>query len=140
MWCSLLAQCNEQDLVQLIESMLSTAASEIQVHVVMPVRTGTAQLPVREPVANEQFFIGDALVSTAEVSVNGVLGWAMRLGSHTDATMAAAIADAILCDASSPLRNPILEFLADADQVIASNENEDWAKLQSTIVEFEELD
>ena len=64
MWCSLLAQCNDQDLVQVIESMLATAASEIQVDLVMPVRTGTAQLPVREPVANEQFFIGCLLYTS----------------------------------------------------------------------------
>lgn len=139
-WCSLLAQCNDLELLANIEKILNLPEFSLNINVVMPARTGTTQLPVREPVTNEQFYIGDGLVTTAEVSVNGLLGWAMRLGSHKEATVAAAIADAILCDDSSVHRETLFQYLLGTHQLLARSEDEDWAMLQTTIVEFEELD
>lgn len=55
---------------------------------------GVVALQVREPIARERFYLGEALVTRAEVDLGGTRGWAMRMGSDRMATLAAAVLDA----------------------------------------------
>ena len=91
--CSSLASSDAVSLETLINSLISRGSIS-NIEMIRPPSTGTIQMHVREPICEERFIVGDALVTIAEVSVDGTLGWAMRLGGDANAAVAAAVADA----------------------------------------------
>lgn len=116
--------------------MCLTAAAEFAV--VVPPQVGSVSAQVREPILKERFLLGDVLACTAEVEVNGVRGWAMRLGDDRAATLAMAILDAAAsCD--QELSDRIERLCARLAERQQAAEIEEWAELAATIVEFEEL-
>lgn len=129
----LLAAADGGELVELADTCLAGARD---VTVTVPPRTGCVTAQVRDPVLRERFFLGDVLACTAEVELDGVRGWAMRLGDDRAAVLAMAV-----CDAAGETG-----LAADIESLcrrVAAREEEreaaEWAELAPTIVEFEEL-
>ena len=100
---------------------------------------GTVVLQVREPVAEERFYLGDVLVTRAEVEISGVAGWSMRLGDDRVATLAAAVLDAA-AESNQPLAEEIERLCAWAEQAESAARQREWQELAATIVQFEKLD
>ena len=136
---SLLSSCDSVELVALVDSLINTGVIG-QIEMVRPPSTGTVQLQVREPICEERFIVGDALVTTAEVSIDGTLGWAMRTGADSGAAVAAAVADAQI--ARVGLHNiPELSALVMRTKLeLLAAEALEWAEISGTVIDFEELD
>jgi alpha-D-ribose 1-methylphosphonate 5-triphosphate synthase subunit PhnG len=137
--CSLLSLSDSTVLVELIDSLINAGIIQ-HVELIRPPATGTVQLQVREPICEERFIVGDALVTTAEVSVDGVLGWAMRLGSDAHATVAAAVADAHIAQFGIENVPAVKDLLLQTKEHIETTEANDWAEISGTVIDFEELD
>ena len=87
----LLAASEADQLVELAERcLIETSAPKL----VAGPDVGLLMYQVREPVENERFYLGEILVSRAEVVHRGCRGWAMRLGDDREAALAAAVLDA----------------------------------------------
>lgn len=132
--CELLAVADAEKLVALADRCLEGA----DLRVVRPPETGTVLTRVREPVAGIRFNLVDLLVSSAEVEVDGVPGWGMRVGEEPEAALAQAVCDARVAQ-SGPYAGEIRDFAADVAATDAAARRAEWDTLAPTIVEFEEV-
>lgn len=98
---------------------------------------GMAMMQVREPVAEERFYLGEVLVCQAEVELSGKRGWCMRLGDDRTATLSAAILDAAAEGDHRADVEALCRAVARREADAAARE---WAELAPTEVRFEELD
>ena len=131
----LLASIDAEPLVALADRCLD----RVEPVIVQEPEVGMVMLPVREPVAHERFFLGEVLVTRAEVEIDGHRGWAMRLGHDRAATLAAAICDAV-AETRGPEEDEIVQLCRWAEEVAAADRRATWAELSPTEVTFEELD
>jgi alpha-D-ribose 1-methylphosphonate 5-triphosphate synthase subunit PhnG len=100
---------------------------------------GTARYDVREPVESIRFGLTEVLVTRAEVELDGVGGWAMRLGDDRAAVLAAAVCDAEV-QRQGPHAGDVLALCSLVRADAADRNARRWAELRPTIVNFEELD
>ena len=84
----LLAVAPSQDLLNLADRVLK--GSEPPTVIAGP-EVGLVMMQIREPVCEERFFLGEVLVTRAEVELAGARGWAMRMGEDRVATLAATV-------------------------------------------------
>lgn len=134
--CALLAAAEAEALVALAEGCLADGA---QPTVLAGPEVGVIALQVREPIVGERFYLGEALVTRAEVALDGSRGWAMRLGGDRLAALAAAVLDAEV-EAGRPRAGEVLELCRATEHVQAVADAAEWADLAPTEVQFEELD
>lgn len=100
---------------------------------------GMVMLQVREPVAQERFYLGEVLVTRAEVDLGGARGWAMVMGSDRVRALAAAVCDAEV-QAGRARACDVLALCEATAQAAAEAAEAEWAELAPTEVSFEELD
>jgi alpha-D-ribose 1-methylphosphonate 5-triphosphate synthase subunit PhnG len=135
----LLALADENDLVELAERCLQAASDDgAQTTVIEPPTTGTIPLCVREPVVGERFILADVLATQAEVEHRGHRGWALRLGDHTTAALAAAICDAEAASGAG-LAGEVDLLCRRTERNLADRAAAEWEELARTEVRFEEL-
>lgn len=130
---SLLARAPREDLEPLAEQVL--AATEPVV--LSGPDIGMVMMQVREPVAVERFYLGEVLVTQAEVELAGHRGWCMRLGDDRHATLAAAVLDAA---AEGEARDSVDALCREIARRQDEAESAEWAEIAPTEVRFEELD
>jgi alpha-D-ribose 1-methylphosphonate 5-triphosphate synthase subunit PhnG len=133
----LLAIARRDELVPLAELLLAGRALDA-VTVVHPPEVGLVMMQVREPVAEQRFYLGEVLVTHCSVELDGVPGWSMRGGDDRIAALAGAVLDAIAAagDGSAGSVQSLCE------QVAARRDREyaaEWAQVAPTTVTFEEL-
>lgn len=131
----LLAGLDPEPLVALADRCLE----RVEPVIVQEPEVGMVMLPVREPVAHERFYLGEVLVTRAEVEIDGHRGWSMRLGDDRAATLAAAICDAVVAS-DGPEAGDVVELCRWSAEMVAAAERAEWAELSATEVTFEELD
>jgi alpha-D-ribose 1-methylphosphonate 5-triphosphate synthase subunit PhnG len=129
----LLAAADADELIALADTCLAAAR---ECTVTAPPRTGCVTAQVRDPVLRERFFLGDVLACSAEVELDGVKGWAMRLSDDRAAVLAMAICDAAgETESAAAIETQCRRVAARARE----REAAEWAELAPTIVQFEEL-
>ena len=74
---SLLAAAGPDELIEAADRCL---ARTDDFSVIVSPQVGCISAQVREPILKERFLLADVLGCRAEVELNGVRGWAMRLG------------------------------------------------------------
>ncbi|WP_232666846.1 phosphonate C-P lyase system protein PhnG [Pseudonocardia sp. TRM90224] len=131
----LLALAERAELVELADRSLADGAD---LRVVVAPEVGCVATQVVEPVARERFLLGDVLACRAEVELDGVRGWSMRLGDDRAAVLAAAVCDAE-ANAGRPLAGAVAELCRRVAARSAAAEAAEWAALAPTVVAFEEL-
>ncbi|MEO1063268.1 MAG: phosphonate C-P lyase system protein PhnG [Actinomycetota bacterium] len=131
----LLAALDRDPLVALADRCLG----RVDPVIVQEPEVGMVMLPVREPVAHERFYLGEVLVTRAEVEIDGHRGWSMRMGDDRAATLAAAICDAVV-ESGGPEAADVVELCRWSAESAAAAERAEWAELSETEVTFEELD
>jgi alpha-D-ribose 1-methylphosphonate 5-triphosphate synthase subunit PhnG len=134
--CELLAAAAPSDLVELAERCLDDGS---QPTVLAGPEVGVIALQVREPIAAERFYVGEVLVTQAEVAVGDGRGWAMRMGGDRVATLAAAVLDAEV-EAGRPRAREVLDLCRATERRLRADETREWDELAATEVHFEELD
>lgn len=133
----LLAAAAHDEVVSLAERLLAAGALGDPLVVHAP-ETGMVMLQVREPVAEERFYLGEVLVTRCTVEVAGATGWCMR----GDGDRVAAMAGALL-DAAAAARLPETPEVEDLCEQVANRraaeDAAEWSELAPTTVNFEEL-
>ncbi|MDO5681404.1 MAG: phosphonate C-P lyase system protein PhnG [Propionibacteriaceae bacterium] len=132
--CQWLAAAERAELISLANEVLSTT----DVEVVRGPEVGTVATQVREPIAGTRFLLCDALVSSAEVLLDGVPGWSMRLGDDPEAALAQAVCEAELVR-DGELAPRLRQLCADIAAVHRMARAAEWEQLAPTVVEFEEI-
>lgn len=107
--------------------------------VIAPAEVGTVMMQVVEPVCRERFHLGEVAVTRAEVTWLGHAGWAMRLGTDRASALAAALCDA-LAQADPAAAARVDELCATTATAHATADRNEWERLATTVVNFEELD
>jgi alpha-D-ribose 1-methylphosphonate 5-triphosphate synthase subunit PhnG len=143
---ALLAAAEGEELIELADACLAAAA---EFTVTAPPRAGSVSAQVRDPVRRERFLLGDVLACTAEVELDGVRGWALRLSDDRAAVLAMAICDAAGANtggastggasAGGGAAEAIDDLCRRVDARLRARDAAEWAELAPTIVEFEEL-
>jgi alpha-D-ribose 1-methylphosphonate 5-triphosphate synthase subunit PhnG len=132
----LLAAAEPSELVALADRCLTHPPEPV---VLAPPEVGLVVLQVREPVADERFYLGEVVVTRAEVEVDGVHGWSMRLGDDQVAALAGAV-----CDAEAEAVRPLADDVEALCRIVEARQTAaqaaEWAELAPTEVSFEELD
>lgn len=131
----LLAGIDAEPLVALADRCLE----RVEPTIVQEPEIGMVMLPLREPIAHDRFYLGEVLVTRAEVEIDGHRGWSMRLGEDRAAALAAAICDAV-AEAGGPEADDVAAMCRWSADLTASTERAAWAELSPTEVTFEELD
>lgn len=132
----LLSAATPEELTELAERLMSAGLDGLTV--VKPPKTGLVVMQVREPVAEERFFLGEVLVTECTVDLDGALGWSMREGDDRVAALAGAVLDAVVA-AAHPAADDVRAL---CDRVAARRDAArvaEWAEIASTVVEFEDL-
>lgn len=134
-YAELLALADADQLIGLADAVLGGCA---RLEVTRAPETGSVVAVVREPVSGHRFQLADVVVSTAEVELDGNAGWSMRPGAHRQAALAQAICEAELARGGeyAPGVARLCESVALARR---SAREAEWARLRTTIVEFEEV-
>lgn len=131
----LLARARGDELEPLAEEVLASSGAEPVV--LSGPDVGMAMMQVREPVAEERFYLGEVLVTQVEVELAGRRGWCMRLGDDRRAALAAGLLDAAAEGASREPVEALCQRVAEREDLAARTE---WAEIAPTEVRFEELD
>jgi alpha-D-ribose 1-methylphosphonate 5-triphosphate synthase subunit PhnG len=131
----LLAASDLTDLAAVAERCLEAGTPTL----VAGPEVGMVMLQVREPVARERFYLGEVLVTRAEVDLDGARGWAMVMGSGRVHALAAAVCDAEV--QGNRARSGEVQALCEATaRAVAEADDRERAELALTEVAFEELD
>lgn len=134
----LLAAAPAERLVALGERAVRAVGPRLQL--IRPPETGSVVLQVREPVADERFYLSDVLVTRAEVALDDVRGWSMRLGDDRLSALAAAVLDAVAETDDLSLAGEVRQLCAEVEHQVEEERRREWQELSATIVQFEKLD
>lgn len=134
--CELLASAEPATLAGLAERCLDPSDEPT---LIAGPEVGMVMMQVREPVAQERFYLGEVLVTRAEVELGGARGWAMVMGSDRVRALAAAVCDAEV-QAGRPRAADVLALCEATAQALVETAAAEWAELVPTEVSFEELD
>jgi alpha-D-ribose 1-methylphosphonate 5-triphosphate synthase subunit PhnG len=132
---ALLAVATGEELIEVADACLGDGVDPV---LLVAPEVGCVSTQVREPILRERFLLGDALACHAEVEVNGVRGWAMRLDDDRPAVLAMAILDAV-GEADGVGARRVDDLCERVAERLRRQDAEEWAELAPTIVEFEEL-
>lgn len=130
----LLSAADAESVVSLADEVL-VAGDDLRL-VVGP-ELAMVMLQVREPVAEERFYLTEVLVTHAEVDLDGARGWAMRAGDDGLAALGAAVLDAA---AGAGHLAAVEELCASTERSLAASRASEVAELAPTAVQFAELD
>lgn len=133
--CELLALAKGAEIVPIAERCIQITP----VKVLSGPDVGMVMLQVREPVVKERFYLGEVLVTRAEVDRAGTRGWAMRMGDDRVATLAAAICDAEV-ECGGELAGEILALCERTAGAIERDRAAEWQDIEPTRVRFEGLE
>jgi alpha-D-ribose 1-methylphosphonate 5-triphosphate synthase subunit PhnG len=132
----LLAAAAPEELTELAERLIAAGLEGLSV--VKPPKTGLVMMQVREPVAEERFFLGEVLVTEATVDLDGALGWSMREGDDRVTVLAAAVLDAVAV-AAHPAAAEVEALCSRVSTRREAAHAAEWDEIAPTIVEFEDL-
>ncbi|CAN5250963.1 hypothetical protein BH24ACT1_BH24ACT1_03320 [soil metagenome] len=130
----LLAASDPIELAALAERCLESATPTL----VTGPEVGMVMLQVREPVARERFYLGEVLVTRAEVDLDGAQGWAMVMGSDRVRALAAAVCDAEV-QGDRAWAGEVQALCESTERAISEADVRERAELAATEVAFEEL-
>lgn len=132
----MIASCGEGELIDLADAILRTDPS------FAVLQEPTPQLilgQAREPIEQEPFNVGEVVVTTAEVSIDDVRGFAMQPGQTKRGAMAGAIVDSAV-EGDHPQTETIRPVL----ESVAEREREDRAEIknerEATAIEFTSIE
>ena len=134
---ALLARATPEELERLAEETLARTGDPV---VLSGPDVGMVMMQVREPVAEERFYLGEVLVTQTEVELGGHRGWCMRLGDDRQAALAAAILDAAAEAPDEAGRTSVEALCQQVAEREAAADQAEWAEVAPTEVRFEELD
>lgn len=130
----LLGQMDEESLYVLAEEVAECS----MVTLVHEPQCGIVMMRSQDSVEGEVFNLGEILVSEAEVTVDGKLGYCMVMGKALKRALAGAILDGAV-ESQHPLTDRIVAVLTEARERVEREKLQEWAYIEKTKVNFEVL-
>lgn len=127
-----LAGCDDETLVSLADDVL---ADGVDLDVVQEPTPKLVMQRVREPVERRPFNLGEVLLTTAEVRLDGERGYLATPGKAEHAALAGAILDAAVAG-GHPMADRIERELERAARERDRERRRAWAERRETTVEF----
>lgn len=133
-WLAVLAEAHPDRL----RAWAAAVERTVSVRVTQPPRAGLVMLAAQDAVEGIPFYLGEALVTTAEVQVGEARGYAMVLGLEEERALLAATLDAAL-QGERPSTPGILADLAREREVLREGRRAEREAVEATRVEFSTL-
>lgn len=130
-WIETLAQASPERLRLWMDLVTKQHATRVT----QPPRAGLLMLTAQDSVDGIFFYLGEALVTTAEVQIGEKLGYAMVLGMDAERALIGATIDAAL-QGDAPYRASILADLTGEREAIRARRQQELEAVLATRVEF----
>ncbi|OIP91826.1 MAG: hypothetical protein AUK24_02325 [Syntrophaceae bacterium CG2_30_49_12] len=124
----------DEDKVKLLLNM----AAEEGIAIVKPPRTGLLMMTVQDSF-DADFYLGEILVTEAEVESRGKTGYAMVMGDEPERALLAASIEAIMRGDNEDLKKQIRGFVSEQMEKIDSIREKESALIAMTKVSFESM-
>ncbi len=134
--CEILCMASADEVAQWVDELI---LSTDLVAVVRAPELGMVMMQIQEPVANDNFYLGEVLVTRAEVEIAGFPGWSMRMGDDRVGALGCALLDAWAVT-SNDAANDVDMRCAAILSARWQREIEEWEELRKTEVKFDELE
>jgi len=128
---SVLARAEVAPMKELAEALLPRLG-EVEV---LASRPGLVMQPLRDPVQEVDFHLGEVLVSEAHIRSGGIDGYGMVLGRDTEAAMAVAVLDAAVARGIG--RGQVAAFVAAQAERQAAQDADEMRAIEATRVDME---
>jgi alpha-D-ribose 1-methylphosphonate 5-triphosphate synthase subunit PhnG len=128
----------ECDLVPLTHLVLDLEERHA-VHILKDPASCLTMIRAEDSLDKQEFFLGEALTTECEVSVDGAVGSGVCLGDEPVRSYCLAVLDAVLHNGAPP--PPAVESFIEAQRgLIAARETEEFNLILSTHVDFKLMD
>lgn len=132
-----LAGCVAQMPEKAVRKLLDLLAGETM-DVVRGPRSGLVMMTARDTF-DADFFLGEVLVTEAEVNCGGFPGYGMVLGDDAERALARAAVAAVGAAPNRPLRERVIRFLKAEKRKMESRRKRESALISRTRVDFETM-
>jgi len=126
----------KMDEISVIE--LTGLLTEEDVNITKPPEKGLLMMAVKDSF-NTDFYLGEILVTKAEVEYSGKTGYAMVMGDEPDRALAVASMDAILQACDGNLKQEIMDFFTMQAKKIEETSEMEKRLTAKTKVSFETM-
>ena len=126
----------DEDSVKLLLDM--AAEEDIIIIIIKPPQPGLLMMTVQDSFDTD-FYLGEILVTVAEVECEGITGYAMVMGDEPERALLAASVEAIMQGANEDLKKQIREFVSRQMGKINSIREKESALIAKTKVSFETM-
>lgn len=118
-----------------LRELAELALEGAEVEVASAPRAALVMARVRETVDGEVFNLGEVLVTTCDVTLDGEPGWGMAMGHDPERALCVAVLDAASREGDADLEEDLETELA----FVRESRRARWNFVQPTRVEFEEM-
>lgn len=126
----ILCECELEPLKALVESL----ESDFEVKLAQEPSVCLTMVRAEDSLEKQEFYLGEALTTECELTVNGLAGFGLCLGEDPERGYCIAVIDAML---SSGLKDKRLtRFLEEQTEAVDRRDREDYARAMSTRVDF----
>lgn len=126
----ILCECPLEPLKALVEEL----EGEFEVTVAKEPSVCLTMIRAEDSLEKQEFFLGEALTTECEVTVDGKPGFGLCLGEEPERGYCIAVLDALLCEGAKDER--IERFLREQEEAARRRDQEDYARTMSTRVDF----
>ena len=129
-----LCECDLEPLISLVSELEET----YRVSIVKEPAVCLTMIRTEDSLEKQEFFLGEALATECEVSVDDTAGYGLCLGEETRRSYSIAVIDALLHRGAAP--SEVLRFLDRQREAIADRERREFNLTLRTQVDFKLMD
>ncbi|MEM9832716.1 MAG: phosphonate C-P lyase system protein PhnG [Bacteroidota bacterium] len=118
-----------------IKEFTATAEQQFTIKVTKPPTIALTMVRAQDSVEAQEFYLGEALMTEAEVVIDGITGIGLCLGDEPQRAYCMAVVDALL-QGSSAFKQEIEQFLKQEEVAILRQEQQEQAQILRTQVDF----
>lgn len=130
-----LCECDLDSLKQLITELEARHEPEI----VKPPAVCLTMVRAEDSIEQQPFYLGEALTTECEVSVDGRIGYGVCLGEEPERAYCLAVADAVIAS-SDGVPQPISAFLESNHAALKAADQAEFSQILRTQVDFRLFD
>jgi len=124
----------DEDSVKLLLDM----AAEEDIIIIKPPQLGLLMMTVQDSFDTD-FYLGEILVTVAEVECEGITGYAMVIGDEPERALLAASVEAVLRGDNEDFKKRLRKFVSEQTWKINSAKEKETALIAKTKVFFENM-
>ncbi len=124
----------DEDSVKLLLDM----AAEEDIIIIKPPQLGLLMMTVQDSFDTD-FYLGEILVTVAEVECEGITGYAMVMGDEPERALLAASVEAVLRGDNEDFKKRLRKFVSEQTWKINSAKEKETALIAKTKVFFENM-